>query len=81
MVADNPALMTPSLPALTTVAESLYIQNNSALTNLGLPMLTGSVVDFQVHDNPQLCGSLVAALEARVTQTGNTAVSGNDDGC
>jgi hypothetical protein len=71
------------LKKLTSINEDLYIYHNDALTSLGMNNLQKVGSDFEIFDNPMLCGSLAEELMNQVLAGGGIGgmrnIEGNKD--
>lgn len=82
---DNNALVSVSLPVLTTLTYALYVDSNSALTSLSLPALVtiGGCADcgdpnLVIRNNAKLpTGQANAILNGLVDFAGTSTISGN----
>ena len=50
VIVNNEALTSISLPALTSVNASIYINTNEALTNISMPSLNSVIEDIIIED-------------------------------
>ena len=84
----NPGLTNVNLPSLTTVSghycgiylacwSGLYIDNNTALKHLSLPLLTRAVA-LDIVDNPALPQCQAEAILAQLVDVASSDISGND---
>jgi hypothetical protein len=79
-ISDNDDLTSIDLSSLTEVG-NLYIHGNNVLASLDLSSLTTVEGTLTITENWGICQSEMEALADRLTVTGDTYVSNNDDGC
>jgi len=80
-VYENPLLTTCDAPALTSISDRLYVDLNTALTSLGIPLLTHIGGGSTITRNTSLADCFEALLAQLVGYTGTVTIGSNGMSC